>query len=220
MNSRPCSERPLREAFLVRSSPLPDPHRKFRDRATRLKRALLNEQRKFGHIDDGAGNRYLIGPLYVLAGDLEDALNFYKWYETECSDDSGEPMNYVYWALALHRTGAIELANTKLLETMLRNVYLLPMLLDSSPAPYDIFHGSNWDQREYAAEVPAELLPQFSDSERSWITEQLESFRFRRVLREYISTYRSLNTERDIEKRRTILKRWRAFVEREVGGDG
>jgi hypothetical protein len=63
-------------------------------------------------------------------------------------------------------------------------------------------------------------LPQFSDSERSWITEQLESFRFRRVLREYISTYRALNTERDIEKRRTILKRWRAFVEREVGGDG
>ena len=35
-------------------------------------------------------------------------------------------MNYVYWALALHRTGAIELANTPPSE---------PALLDLSPAP-------------------------------------------------------------------------------------
>lgn len=42
--------------------------KKMRDRATRLKRALANEQRKFGQIDDGAGKRYLIGPLYVLGG--------------------------------------------------------------------------------------------------------------------------------------------------------
>jgi hypothetical protein len=53
----------------------------MRDRATRFKRALANEQRKFGHINDGAGKRYLIGPLYVLGGELTKALDFYNWYE-------------------------------------------------------------------------------------------------------------------------------------------
>jgi hypothetical protein len=196
---------------------LPDPEAKLRDRATRLKRALLKEKRKFGRIDDGAGNRYLIGPLYVLAGAHEAALEFYKWYKSEFSDDSGEPMHYFYWALLLHRKGEIERANAKLLETMIRNVYLLPILLGSSPATYSLWHGSNWSQPTYAAEVPPELLPQLSTEEHSWIEEQLNSFPFRLALDEYVSTFRALNTERDVGKRRTILKRWDEVVRREVG---
>ena len=36
----------------------------------------MNEQRKFGFIDDGAGKRYLIGPLFVLAEELKKAIDF------------------------------------------------------------------------------------------------------------------------------------------------
>ena len=126
-----------------------DVRRKFRDRATRLKRALANEQKKYRHIEDGAGKRYLIGPFYVLADELEKALAHYDWYEKHCSDDIGEPLHYLYWALALYRIGEIKKANVKLLETMLRNVYLLPILLGSRPDTYDIWHSSNMEQPDY-----------------------------------------------------------------------
>lgn len=186
--------------------------KKMRDRATRLKRALANEQRKFGHINDGAGKRYLIGPLYVLGGELEKALDFYNWYEKECSDDSGEPIHYLFWALALHKAGNIEKANAKLLETMLQNAYLLPTLLGSPPALYDMWHSSNLRHPDYLGEVPEEFLPQLSEAERSWIKEQLQSFRFRRVLEQYVSTYRALKSESNIENRRNILRRWGEFL--------
>ena len=51
--------------------------KRFRDRATSLKRALAREKRRYGAIDDSSGRRYRIGPLYALAGDLQEALAHY-----------------------------------------------------------------------------------------------------------------------------------------------
>ncbi len=197
-----------------------DVRRKFRDRAARLKRALANEQKKSRHIEDGAGKRYLIGPLYVLADELEKALGHYDWYEKHCSDDIGEPNHYLYWALALHRIGEIKKANVKLLETMLRNVYLLPILLGSRPDTYDIWHSSNMEQPDYITKTLAECLLQLSEQERSWIGEQFDSFRFRRARDEYVATYGALNLERNIDNRRQILKRWNELLARSAKING
>jgi len=200
--------------------PLSDVRKKFRDRATRLKRALANEQKKYRHIEDGAGNRYLIGPFYVLADELEKALAHYDWYEKHCSDDIGEPIHYLYWALALHRIGEIKKANVKLLETMLRNVYLLPILLGSRPDTYDIWHSSNMEQPDYITQTPAEFLPQLSEQERSWIGKQFDSFPFRRAREEYVATYGALKLERNIDNRRQILRRWNEFLASSAKIDG
>ena len=197
-----------------------DVRKKFRDRATRLKRALANEQKKYRHIEDGAGKRYLIGPFYVLADELEKALAHYDWYEKHCSDDIGEPIHYLYWALALHRIGEIKKANVKLLETMLRNLYLLPILLGLRPDTYDIWHSSNMEQPDYITQTPAEFLPQLSEQERSWIGEQFDSFRFRRAREEYVATYGALKLERNIDNRRQILRRWNEFLVSSAKIDG
>lgn len=189
-----------------------DKQKKPGERATRLKRALVNEQRKFRHIEDGAGKRYLIGPFYVLAGEPKKALAHYAWYEKHCSDDVGEPFHYLYWALALYRTGETKKANAKLLETMLQNVYLLPILLGSRHDPYDIWHGSNMEEPDYITQAPPDFLPQLSEQERSWIGEQFNSFRFRRAREEYIATYGALKHEKNVDKRRQILRRWNEFV--------
>jgi hypothetical protein len=190
-----------------------------RDRAVRLKRALLAEKRKFGGIDDGHGKRYLISPLFVLAGALDEALAFYKWYERNCADDSGDPLHYLFWSLALYRTGAIDRAANKLLETMVQNVYLLPALVGLAAPTHELWHSSNLEMPEYAASIPPDLRPALSTEECSWIKEQLESFRFRRVLDEYVSTYRALKDERDVGKRTRIVDSWYAFVSREVAGN-
>ena len=197
-----------------------DKRKKFAERATRLKRALANEQKKYRHIEDGAGKRYLIGPFYVLAGELKKALTHYDWYEKHCSDDVGEPFHHLYWALALYRTGETTRANAKLLETMLQNVYLLPILLGLRHDRYDIWHSSNMEEPDYITEAPPDFLPHLSEQERSWIGEQLETFRFRRAREEYIATYGALKHEKDIDKRRQILRRWNEFLARSAAIDG
>lgn len=197
-----------------------DRQKKFSERATRLKRALANEQRKYRHIEHGAGKRYLIGPFYVLAGELKKALEHYDWYEKHCSDDVGEPIHYLFWALALFRTGETPKANAKLLETMLQNVYLLPILLGSRPDSYDIWHGSNMEQPDYITQAPPDFLPELSDQERSWIEEQFDSFRFRRARDEYVATYRALKHEKNVDKRREILRRWNEFLSSSAAIDG
>ena len=194
--------------------------KKFGERATRLKRALANEQKKYRHIEDGAGKRYLIGPFYVLAGELQKALAHYDWYEKHCSDDVGEPIHYLYWALAFFRTGETAKANAKLLETMLQNVYLLPILLGSQPETHDIWHGSNMEHPDYITQAPKEFLPQLSEQERAWITEQFDSFRFRRVREEYVTTYSALKGEKNVDKRRQILRRWNEFLASTANIDG
>jgi len=52
------------------------PHdpRTIRARLRRYERALREEQARFDGIRDGAGTRYMLGPLYLLLGDTAGAL--------------------------------------------------------------------------------------------------------------------------------------------------
>lgn len=192
---------------------LPDSPKKLRERAMRYRRSLAKEKKDHGYINDGAGKRYLIGPLFVLSGDLEKAIDYYQWYEEEFSDDSGEPIHYIYWVLALLRTERKKDAERKLLEALIQNIYILPTLVDLKPEQQDIWHGSNFEQLEYLYEIPEEMLPSFTEEERIWIRKRLESYAFQRVLKEYIATFHGLKYEKEIEKRRPILDNWYRFFE-------
>ena len=48
------------------------------ERIQRYERALRRDKRIHGAIDDGAGNRYLLGALYLMLGDTKGALKSYK----------------------------------------------------------------------------------------------------------------------------------------------
>jgi hypothetical protein len=61
-------------------------------------------------IYDGAGKRYLLGPLSLLLGDLDHALNRFRWFEAEFPDHCGEPSHHLCWALAPYRGGDQEAA--------------------------------------------------------------------------------------------------------------
>ena len=101
----------------------PSDSKRIRERIRRYERALKRELVE-GYGGDGYGKRYLLGPLYMLMGDVDGAL-------------------------ALFRGGRRQEAFNKLYQTMLENLYLVPFLLGQNPQRLDIWHGNNLEWIEY-----------------------------------------------------------------------
>jgi hypothetical protein len=74
----------------------PQDPKKIRARIRRYERALQREQACYGFIDDGAGKRYLLGPLYLLMGDTAGVVRSFSWFAQTFPDDSGDPLQYLW----------------------------------------------------------------------------------------------------------------------------
>ena len=187
------------ERIIQVENPMPrqpqDP-KKIRDSIKRYERAFAREQKTFGAIQDGAGNRYLVGPFYLLLGDIEGAVKSFAWFERTFPDDMGEPVQYLCWTLALYQSGAVEAAAGKLRQTMLMNLYLLPHLFRLPQEPLDIWHGSNWAEISYLQWAPPEFLALWDEAALRWAKECYDSPAFTQVRNRYIAIYQQLKTER------------------------
>ena len=170
-----------------------DPKR-IRERIRRYERALKKElENGFG--GDGYGKRFLLGPLYMLMGDVDGALVSFDWYEKAYPDDGGEPYQYLTWALALFRGDRRQEAFNKLYQTMLENLYLVPFLLGRNPQPLDIWHGSNLGWIEYAVEIPRELLSLWDDVALQWAREVSKNPVVVEKVARYVAIHRELKSE-------------------------
>jgi tetratricopeptide (TPR) repeat protein len=170
-----------------------DPKR-IRERIRRYERALKRELEE-GYGGDGYGKRYLLGPLYMLMGDVDGALASFDWYEDVYPDDSGDPYQYLTWALALFLGGRRQEAFNKLYQTMLENLYLVPFLLGRNPQPLDIWHGSNLAWIEYAVEVPQELLNLWDDVALQWAREVSDHPAVVEKVARYVAIHQELKSE-------------------------
>ena len=176
----------------------------IRDRIRRYERAVKKELKE-GCGGDGYGKRFLLGPLYMLLGDVDGALASYDWYEESYPDDGGDPYQYLTWALALYRVGLRHDAFNKLYKTMLENLYLVPYLLGQNLQPLDIWHGSNLEWIEYAHDIPQELIDLWDDQALSWAQEVSEHPEVVEKVMRYIEIQRELNTERPGARRSTLV---------------
>ena len=183
----------------------PTDPRRIRDRIRRYERALQREL-DTGYGRDGYGKRYLLGPLYMLLGDVDGALASFDWYVDAYPDDGGEPYQYLTWALALSRGGRRPEAVRTLCHTMLLNVYLVPFVLGHHPRRLDIWHGSNWEWPEYAAEVPQALLNLWDDVALQWARDISEHPTVTAKVARYVEIHRQLKDE-PRGPRRTALVR-------------
>lgn len=190
---------------------LNDEQRMYRDRANRARRALFKEKEKFGSISDGSGKRYRVCVYFVLCGAPEKATEFLEWFEQEFADDAGEPVFFLYAALAHHRAGSPGKARRYLLDAMVSNIYLLPYLF-SRPLPrQDMWHSSNWALPDYIEEIE-ELLEEPTSQERQWLKAQYEDEVFTNMRNKYIETFRALQHARDFDTRSNILDEWREYA--------
>jgi len=183
----------------------PTDPRRIRERIRRYEPALKRGLNT-GYGSDRYGKRYLLGPLYMLLSDVDGALASFDWYVGAYPDDSGEPYQYLTWALALFRGGRRPEAVHKLYQTMLQNVYLVPFVLGHEPRRLDIWHGSNWEWLEYAVEVPQELLNLWDDVALQWAREISEHPPVAAKVARYVEIHRELKAE-PRGPRRTALVR-------------
>jgi hypothetical protein len=103
----------------------PTDPKKIKQRIRRYERSLRKDDPRHG-LRDGYGKRFLLGPLYLMLGNVQDTLDHYKWYQNTYPDDSGYALNFLCWAIALHRHGDSEEAAKKIINTMLSNIFLIP----------------------------------------------------------------------------------------------
>jgi hypothetical protein len=184
----------------------PQGPKKIRARIRRYERALRQEQERFGHIGDGYGKRYLLGPLYLLMGDTEGALRSFAWFEQTFPDDSGEPLHVLCWTLALYRRGERDKAAAKLFQTMLSNLYLIPHVLGIEQEAIDMWYPSNLAEESYLEYVPGEILALWEPAALEWLYMVYHSEPFCRVRRRYIEIYTQLKDEPRGPTRRQFLE--------------
>ncbi len=176
-------------------SQFPKRSKTIKDRIKRYERELRQEQKKFGGIDDSYGKRYLLGPLYMLLEDQAGAIKSFRWFDKTFPDDAGEPAHYLCWTLALYRAGDLAAATHKLAQTMLANLYLIPRLLGQDQAVLDIWHTSNFNQKEFVAYIPVELFDLWDEATLQWANDTYHSAQLTQVRERYIEIYHQLKSE-------------------------
>ena len=102
--------------------------------------------------NDNQGTRYLIGPLYQLAGDLGSALKAYAGFSKDYPEDEGDPHHSFCWGLALYESGDRERAVAKWRRACFENIYIAPLLLRDTLPPEDIWLFTNLMWLDYAQE--------------------------------------------------------------------
>jgi tetratricopeptide (TPR) repeat protein len=100
---------------------------------------------------DNQGVRYVLAPLYQLAGNLDGALEAYDRYAREYPDDVGDPHHTFCWGLALFQDDQRKDALRRWRKAIFQNVYIAPLLLDRALPDPDVWHGNNLAMPDYAA---------------------------------------------------------------------
>jgi hypothetical protein len=173
----------------------PQDPKKIRARIRRYERSLRQEQERYGHIGDGYGRRYLLGPLYLLMGDTEGALQSYAWFDQTFPDDSDDPLHLLCWTLVLYRVGELNQAAVKLRQTMLSNLYLVPHVLGIEQDVIEMWHPSNLAVKSYLACIPEPIIALWEPPALQWAEHVYHSEPMRRVREHSIEIYTQLKDE-------------------------
>lgn len=68
----------------------PDNEKNLKTTISGYKSGRRREKKIYGSISDDAGKRYILFSLYFLLSDFKKSEEYFKWYEKEFEDDSGQ----------------------------------------------------------------------------------------------------------------------------------
>ena len=172
----------------------PDTEKKLRSRISSYKSALNKEQKRFGHINDGSGKRYLLFALFFVLNDLKKSEQYFQWYTKEFADDIGEPVQKLCWAVSLYRMDRLDEARYRLADLMLTNLYIIPRLLGKNIKKYDIWHSSSDADYDFYDYIYDEILAAITADDKKWIKAEYDSAEFQRIRQRYIEIFSQLKS--------------------------
>ena len=183
----------------------PETEKQLKNKISSYKSALNKEKKIHGFINDGSGKRYLLFYLYFVLDDLKKSNDYFEWYASEFSDDVGEPIQKLCWALSLQRMGKTREAKLKLADLMLSNLYIIPQIIGRKIKPYDIWHSSSDSYIDYIDYLPQKIKKSIQKNEIEWMKTLYDSSEFSRIRKRYIEIFHELQNVKDIESRRVLL---------------
>jgi hypothetical protein len=189
---------------------------KIKARIRAYEEALHAEEMKFNAIMDSAGKRYSLGLLYLLADDTDGALKAFQWFEQKFRDDVGEPFHYLCWTMALLKSGDISNAKRKLLQTVLSNQYIIPILLGRDVERFEMWHSSNDREPEWIRNGPIELFELWDNESLVWVAEVYDSPGFAKLRTRQIEIYKQLQSESVMSRRKALLTEERDLREKDI----
>jgi hypothetical protein len=142
---------------------------------------------------DGGGGRFLLGPFYLLLGDLQGALEHYKWFEKKFPDSGDEPVDAMCWTLAMYRSNQETEAEFRLRRAYLANPYFIPALLGLPHGQPEVQRSSNWEHEEFVTETPPEFLNMWTPEERVWLKAKWQSSEFTSFVKTHIGLCQQLS---------------------------
>ena len=171
----------------------------------KFEKQLKYEKRKFGCYDDSVGIRYIIGPYYMLAEDVEGALKHYKWFSRNFSDDIGEPGQYLCWTLAIYKSGNLKKAYSKFLQTLLMNPHVIARIVGID---YKLLYkpSSNIPTKEWADWIPDEFYSLWDDEAVSWLKKSFYDSKTQKLFNRYNALEIKLETEPRGKQRTAMVK--------------
>ena len=179
--------------------------KKIKATIARYRRLLNNEWKEHHFISDGAGKRFMIGPLYLRIDDTKGAMAHYQWFEKMFDDDSGEPFHRMGWTLSLHRHGDDPGAERMLLIAMLTNLYLFPLLFGDDPEIEEGRYGSNRTELAYITEAPKWMLNLWTEEELRWARDLYYGDQAVKIRERYVTIHQFLELERPGKKRSALV---------------
>ncbi len=163
----------------------PTDPKKIKQRIRRYERSLKTEESMHGH-RDGYGKRFLLGPLYLMLGNVQETLDHYKWYQETYPDDSGYAFNFLCWAITLYRNGDIEEAEKRFISTMLSNIFLIPYILGHEIPSLDSWEDRHFNELMEIEDFPHEVLDFITSEEIEWIKALHSSPKISAIRKKYI----------------------------------
>ena len=163
----------------------PTDPKKIKQRIRRYETSLRKDDPMYG-LRDGYGKRFLLGPLYLMLGDVQDTLDHYKWYQNKYPDDSGSALNFLCWAIALYRHGDFEKAEKKVINTMLSNIFLIPYISGRKIPSLDSWEDRYYNELMEIEYFPHEILNYITNKEMEWLKALHNSPKITTIREKYI----------------------------------
>jgi hypothetical protein len=161
----------------------PTDPKKIKQRIRRYERSLRKDNPLHG---DGYGKRFLLGPLYLMLGNVQDTLDHYTWYQNTYPNDGGYALNFLCWAITLFRHGDMVEAEMKIIKTILSNIHLIPFILGHKIPSLDSWEGRYYNELFEIEDFPHEILEYITSEEMEWIEALYNSPKLTIIRKKYI----------------------------------